>query len=214
MFVTGVSTGVGKTYFSLLFLRRLRKMKLRAFYFKPVETGGERPEDYILCSSEAFASVAPVYHFRNPVSPHLAAAMEGREIDVTLVETTIRSILEKDLDIVVVEGAGGILVPITPTWTWADLLERLRIPILIVSSSYLGVLNHTLLTLEVARSRGIRVVGVVLNFRRRPATLAENTNESALRELIGELFLGKISYRQKILATDVAERIISRIREM
>lgn len=215
IFVTGVSTGVGKTYFSYLFLKKLREMKLVGFYFKPVETGGEKPNDYVLCSSVAELSTPPLYHFKNPVSPHLAAKMEGTKIDVRKVKMAIEDLRRrKDIDLALIEGAGGLLVPVTDKYTWGDIIEDMDIPIIVIASSYLGVINHTLMTLEVSENRNIKVIGVVLNFVRSPRSIAERTNEEVLRRLIGRKFLGSIYYKEKELSNSLTRNIINALQKI
>jgi hypothetical protein len=92
----------------------------------------------------------------------------------------------------VIEGAGGLLVPLRqkPLYTWRDLITELKLPTLVVSASYLGAINHTLLTVEALKK--INLVGVVLNFPKPPKTIAEKTNKYTLKKILGEIYLGEI----------------------
>ncbi|MCX7733343.1 MAG: dethiobiotin synthase [bacterium] len=212
VFVTGVSTGVGKTYFSYLFLKKLGQMGMKTLYFKPVETGGDQPEDYTICSGVASYSHQPIYHFKNPLSPHLAAKMERRKINIHKIKEAVRKMRErKDIDLIVIEGAGGILVPLTEKYLYRDLISDLKIPIVVIASSYLGVINHSLLTIEAARKKGIQIKGFILNFIREPENIAEQTNSQALRRLLGKLYLGEIDSGEEILSDKITKKLIKRI---
>jgi len=192
IFVSGVGTEVGKTFFCAVLLKKFKGRG--TFYFKPVETGGRKPQDYSLCSKLADFSEPPVYHFYAPASPHLSAKLAKKKIDLSQIKRKIQEI--DDSYGVVIEGAGGLLVPLSdkPLYTWADLISELKIPLIIVASSYLGVINHTLMTVEVAQKRKIDVIGVVLNYQRKPRTIAEKTNEQVLKKILGEKFLGSIPF--------------------
>ncbi len=198
IFITGIGTGVGKTIFSALLLEGLSAEGMVSVYFKPVETGGNHPQDYLFCSKFADISVKPLYHFRTPASPHISAKLEGGRIDLEKIKRKISEI-EKELSgngVIVIEGAGGILVPLKdkPLYTWADLISEIRIPVVVVSASYLGAINHTLCTIEVLEKRMIKIIGIILNFPHKPESVAEKTNEYTLKKILGGLYLGKIPY--------------------
>lgn len=208
IFITGTSTEVGKTYFSILLLKKLKDLGMRTAYFKPIETGGNAPEDYLKCSRIATIAPPPLYHFKTPVSPHLAVKIERRKkIDPLKIREKIKEIQRSDVDFIIIEGAGGFMVPITDDYTYADLIKDAKIPIVIIASSYLGVINHTLLTIEVARIKKVKIVGVILNFTKKPKNIAERTNEKALKKLIGKLFLGKINYGEIELPKQIINKI-------
>jgi dethiobiotin synthetase len=162
IFVTGTDTNVGKTVVSAALLARYRaEAPLR--YWKPIQTGIEHDDD----SREVMRlSAASEREVRNggvrlprPVSPHLAARLAGTRI-------TVRSLVEHvDSDEEtrwIVEGAGGVLVPINERETMADLIGALDLPVLVAARSTLGTINHTLMTIEVLRRRMLRVAGVVM----------------------------------------------------
>jgi dethiobiotin synthase len=161
VFVTGTGTGVGKTVVSAALLHRYGAPSLR--YWKPVQTGTLQDDD--TSSVMALSGCGPSgvldagVRLPQPVSPHLAARLEGQVIRVPeLVERITR---ESDA-VWVVEGAGGVLVPLDDDTTIAVLMQALALPVIVVARSDLGTINHTLLTLEALRTRALRVAGVVM----------------------------------------------------
>ena len=171
LFVTGTDTSVGKTYVCSRLLEFLKNKGIQVGYQKWVATGTDAglPEDLALCLSAAGISPSPElveqqvpFCFKFPASPHLAAEMEDRTVEPEV-------IIEKYITLaaiykyLIVEGVGGIMVPLRRDLLLADLLARLRPRTLVVARSGLGTLNHTLLTLEALRSRKIPVLGVVFS---------------------------------------------------
>ncbi len=157
IFVTGTGTDVGKTVISALLCAALD-----AFYWKPVQTGTN--EGYDRHRVAAWASLAPdrvlneAYEFPEPVSPHLAADWHATKIDVGSIKTP----QIPDNANLVIEGAGGVLVPMAPGVLMRDLIVHLQVPVIIAASTRLGTINHTLMTLEALRSKAVPVRGVVL----------------------------------------------------
>jgi len=171
LFVTGTDTSVGKTFFCARFLEFLKDRKIQAGYQKWVATGAEAglPEDLGLCLEAAGIAPDPElivqqvpYSFSFPASPHLAAEMENRLVEA---ETIIQNYgnLAARYELLVVEGVGGIMVPLRRDLLLVDLLAQVQARTLIVARSGLGTLNHTLLILEALRSREIPVLGVVFS---------------------------------------------------
>jgi dethiobiotin synthase len=161
VFVTGTGTGVGKTVVSAALLHRYEAPSLR--YWKPVQTGTLQDDDTssVMALSGCGPSVVLDAGVRlpQPVSPHLAARLEGQVIRVP--ELMERIAREPDA-VWVVEGAGGVLVPLDDHTTIAVLMRALALPVVVVARSDLGTINHTLLTLEALRTRALRVAGVVM----------------------------------------------------
>lgn len=196
--VTGTDTGVGKTYASCLILRRLRSKGVDAGAMKPVEAGCEEgsssvedliPEDAIHLVNAAgvtddLSLVAPC-RFLTPVAPMVAAKEEDRQVDVEGMLRCYRE-LSSLHSFLLVEGAGGILVPITRGYSFLDLWADMDLPVLVIAASKLGVINHSLLTLSAARDRGLKVAGLVLNNIDSRTDEARRTNFDALRELVPE----------------------------
>ena len=163
LFITGTDTGVGKTVVAAACMHRYRStLPLR--YWKPIQTGIEEDDDTAAVRSLAECSAEEIWdrgaRLRHPVSPHLAARLSGQRIDIEkLVPLTAGN--SADLRWIV-EGAGGVLVPINGSEMMTDLMERLGLPVLVVARSTLGTINHTLLTLETLRHRCLRIAGVVM----------------------------------------------------
>lgn len=172
LFLTGTDTGAGKTLVSCAILSALSKRGLRVAAFKPVETGC-RDEGGILVGEdcERLAAAAScgqraadvtVQLFREPAAPMVAAQAEGRSIDPSKLLQRFAEIAAT-ADFVLVESAGGLMVPVCDHYTTRDLARELGLPALCVVASRLGCINHALLTLEVLRSSGIPTAGFVLN---------------------------------------------------
>jgi dethiobiotin synthase len=162
VFVTGTDTGVGKTVVAAALLHRYRGAgPLR--YWKPIQTGIEQDDDTAdvrrlgACTPDEILDDG--VRLSRPVSPHLAAKWTGRRIGIAGL-TALADAHEASR--LVVEGAGGVLVPINDSQTIADLIVALDLPAVVVARSTLGTINHTLLTIEALRARGVVVVGVVM----------------------------------------------------
>ncbi len=170
--MTGTDTGVGKTLVSSALLAAARARGLAAHAYKPVETGCPRQGGRLYgpdCRRLTAAAGghqdeadAATYLFETPVAPMVAAELEGTDIDPVRIGEDLERI-STGSDLVVVEGAGGLLVPITAELSYLDLARRLGLPLLLVVASKLGCINHSLLTLAAAESAGLEVLGYVLN---------------------------------------------------
>lgn len=168
LFITATATGVGKTLISGLLLDYLRERGTKTGYQKWVATGcDETVADLERVLELAGRETAPPpldrqvpYRFSFPASPHLAAERAGREIDPELL-IAANERLKESYEILLMEGVGGVLVPLRRNLLLADLVARLQIPTLLVARSGLGTLNHTLLSLEALRSRNIPMLGVL-----------------------------------------------------
>jgi len=161
LFVTGTDTGVGKTIAAAALMHRYRgAAPLR--YWKPIQTGIEIDDDTSTVRRMGACAEPEIFaegvRLPKPVSPHLAARWAGRRIDLA----ELRGTLPSGDTAWIVEGAGGLLVPINESQTMADWIACLALPVLVVARTALGTINHTLLTLEVLRTRGLRVAGVVM----------------------------------------------------
>jgi dethiobiotin synthase len=161
LFITGTDTGVGKTVVSSLLSSALRAFGIPQGYFKPIQTGEESDTQTVAhlsgLSSSSFAQ--PSYQFVAPMAPYRAAQREGRSIELEVIVQHWASFEDRAW---VVEGAGGLLVPLNSTQTTRDLICALQMKMLLVASSRLGTINHILLTIEAAQSAKIPVVGIVL----------------------------------------------------
>lgn len=163
LFLTGTDTGVGKTVVAAALMHRFRGgVALR--YWKPIETGIEQDNDTATVRALGGCAESEVLaegvRLPRPVSPHLAARLAGRTIDLD----HVLRFLPADAQATgwIVEGAGGALVPVNESQLMTDLMARLALPVVVVARTSLGTINHALLTLEALRSRALRVAGVVL----------------------------------------------------
>ena len=163
LFVTGTDTGVGKSVVSAALFHRYRGGGVLR-YWKPIQTGIECDDDTADVARLAVCNEHEIFdegvRLERPVSPHLAAGLAGHAIDLDqLIETFGREGHDAGW---VVEGAGGVLVPINDHETMADLMVRLGLPVVVVARTALGTINHTLLTLEALRLRALEIAGVVM----------------------------------------------------
>ena len=181
LFVTGTDTGVGKTVVAAAVVSALAARGEPVAPFKPVVTGLDDapdpawPPDHELLASAAGVSpdaVAP-HRFGPPVSPHLAAELAGERLELSALVAGARAAGEGH--VLIVEGVGGLLVPLTAEASVRDLAAELRLPLLVAARPGLGTINHTLLTLEAARSAGLEVAAVVLTpWPERPLPMQES----------------------------------------
>ena len=224
IFITGTDTGVGKTFVSCGLAAAFAACGLRVGVCKPAETGcpqgdaGRVPQDARLLKffsgcDAALETICP-YALRDPLAPLVAARREGMVISIDAIAAAYESI-RRAHDVTIVEGAGGLLVPIAPGVSYADLAVRLDLSVVVVVASRLGAINHALLTLRHARSLGLRVLGYVVNFLTADADIAADTNVEVLRELLGAP-LGVVPYAgtmetsaamRERLGDDFAQRI-------
>jgi dethiobiotin synthetase len=209
LFVTATDTGAGKTLVTcgLAVLLRRRGRAVRAV--KPVSTGGVFPpplgEDTLQLSAATGQAIDETtgWAFREPAAPPVAARAEGRSLDLAAVVAWVRD--REQGGVLLVEGVGGLLCPLTDDAVIADLVAALGYPLLIVARRGLGTLNHTLLTVEAARRRGLDVVGVLLSETRPAGSLAEATAPDELRRRLDVPVLGVLPYREPIELGRVAD---------
>ena len=204
LFITGTDTAVGKTLVTAALAQGLRGSGCDVGVMKPVETGvvkGQSSDAERLIRaaqiSDSLDLVRP-YAFRLPVAPLDAARAERRTIKILTITNAYRA-LHAQHDLLLIEGAGGVRVPITPRMDVLDLIEKLNVPVLVVGRAGLGGINHAMLTLDVLRSRHIPVLALVLN-RTIPAKIPvvrrqERSTLELLRELAGVPVIGPLPYR-------------------
>jgi dethiobiotin synthetase len=194
--VTGTDTGIGKTVVSCALAARARQLGLRVAAMKPLESGlterpvldgrvqsdGERLRD-AAGGTDDLALVRP-YALEEPLAPMVAAQRAGVTIDLAVLDAA-RDQLARDRDLLLVEGAGGLLVPITDMVSYATLFRRWGGDVVVVAGNRLGVINHVLLTVRVAEAEGLTVRGIVLTaLTDGDPTVAEATNYDALATLL------------------------------
>jgi dethiobiotin synthetase len=187
VFVTGTDTGVGKSVVAAAICAALAARGERVAAFKPAVSGldeapGEFGYDHELLASVASAGqsaeeVAP-WRFGPPVSPHHAAELAGERIEPAQLVTAAR-----EHELIVCEGVGGLLVPITPGYLVRDLAIDLELPVVVAARTGLGTINHTLLTVEAARAAGLKVAGVVMTPWPDAPTEMERSNRATVERL-------------------------------
>ncbi len=186
LFITGTDTAVGKTLVAAGLARLLARRGVKVGVFKPVASGGKVSEDGKLLQKAAnlpdaaYPSIVPV-HYRQPLAPWVASWKEGK-VPLKKVERAFHDAALK-CGFLIVEGVGGVRVPITNGFFVTDWMEKWKMPVLIVARAGLGTLNHTLLTVEALQRRRIQVSGVLLNGYK-GKDIAERTNFKALQRLL------------------------------
>jgi len=190
IFVTGTGTEVGKTVVAATIARTLAGEGRRVAVFKPAVTGLDEgvETDHALLrrasgSEQSEEQIAP-YRYGPPASPHLAAALAGEEIDPERLREAARA-AAADADVLVCEGVGGLLVPLSPTYLVRDLAADLGYPLVVVARPGLGTINHTLLTIEAARAADLEVATVVLNPWPEAPSQIERDNRKTIATLAG-----------------------------
>ena len=188
LFVVGTDTEVGKTVASALICAKYAADAPLA-YWKPVASGSLDGRDVAEVARLSGASVLEeCYLMEQPLSPHLAARLEERWVDPSRLSSEYRRLIQEEpVRSLVIEGVGGIHVPLNDDgYLWSEWMQELALPTVVVARSSLGTINHTLLTLECLRSRGIEVLGVILCGPMNP------DNHAAIRDLGSVEILGQL----------------------
>jgi len=156
IFITGIGTGIGKTIVSAILVE-----KFQADYWKPIQSGDLENSDTLLVQSLVSNSVSKfhpeAYRLTQPFSPHKSAALDGIEIDPA------RIIVPETGNQLIIEGAGGLMVPLNDRFLMIDLIKQLDAEVILVSQNYLGSINHTLLSIDALHSRNIPIKGIIFN---------------------------------------------------
>jgi dethiobiotin synthetase len=201
-FITGTDTGVGKTVVTAALAIVLRESGRDVGVFKPVASGCVRRREGLVSEDAEFLAkaaeapetleeISPV-RFEEPLAPTVAAARAGVETDLEPMWEAWRRLRDAH-EILLVEGIGGILCPVTRAMSVADLAKEFRLPLLVVARSTLGTINHTALTISAARARGLVVAGVVVNrYNHESPDLAEMTSPDEIQRVTGVRVLGLV----------------------
>lgn len=204
IFVTGTDTGVGKTFITGLLAKFLEDRGHKVITQKWVETGAKDFSKDISCHlrlmgkkkqeiKDYLSQMAP-YIFRFPSSPHLASALERKSINSDKIKNSFK-FLQKKFKFVVVEGAGGALVPLNKKELIIDIVKELRLPTVVVVGNKLGAINHALLTIEALKARKIKIVGLVFNGQKNKGNkVILEDNLQIIKALSGEKILGSLPY--------------------
>jgi dethiobiotin synthetase len=213
VFITGTDTGIGKTIVSAGLARLLFNRGVAVGVFKPVASSGMVSEDGKLLQTaaklpnSAYRGIVPI-HYKQPLAPWVASWKEGK-VDLAKIEKVYQK-AKVSCDFLIVEGVGGIRVPITQDFFVTDWMIRWKLPVLIVVRAGLGTINHTLLTVEALQKRKIKVMGVLVNGYTGKG-LAEQTNVMALKKLLKVPVYGPLKHNPQyrkdldLLAKDMAK---------
>lgn len=185
-FISGIDTDAGKTYITGMLAKRLMEKGLKVATQKFIQTGNDTWSEDIeahrrimgidMLPEDIDHTTAPVI-FSYPASAQLAARIDGRDIDLDLIKKSTDTLASR-YDVVLVEGAGGLMVPITDDFFTIDYVARHELPIILVTNGVLGSINHTILSLEAIRSRGIKLFSVIYNtFFDSDKIIAKDTRE-------------------------------------
>lgn len=201
IFITGTDTEVGKTVIAAGLALVLKDRGIKVGVMKPVATGCYGSEERLISQDAAFLMEAgqneypPLTspaRFRNPLAPNVAAMLEKKEIDIQKILKSYHE-LQRHYDFIIVEGIGGIMVPLKKDYYVANLIRDMKLPLIIVSYAGLGAINHTLLTVDAAVIRGLETRGIIFN---RVSTtnysLSELTNPKVIHDISGVPILGSL----------------------
>ena len=210
IFITGTDTGVGKTFIAAGIASAVQRQSVDLGVMKPVESGCPVRRG-VLVPNDALALMRAAkvtddldlvnpYCFRAPLAPSVAAAQEGTAIKLRKITSAFTKLKRKH-SFMIVEGAGGILVPITDKRSFLDLAALFGLPVLIVARPGLGTINHTLLTVMALRQRKLPIAGIVINYSRDLCTGdAERTNPAVIEHRSGVSVIGIVRYGQRDLS--------------
>ena len=209
IFVTGIDTGVGKSVVAAGILRWLRNQGIDAVPMKPIQTGGVPGGDRLIAPDLEFClstshirpdsnevQLMSPYVYKPACSPHLAGRMAQRYADPSKIKDCADKLLQNH-QALVVEGAGGVMVPLNESVTMLDLMKMLAYPVVLVSRFGLGTINHTLMSIQALRTFDIRIIGVVFNHTTQPRPenqLIEEDNPRATAQFGNVRVLGKLRY--------------------
>lgn len=203
LFIIGTDTGVGKTVITAALAMALRAKGVDVGVMKPVSTGGKRPLDALFLKKAAQVDdpldwINPV-HLTPPLAPWVASRVTGQKISLPKIRQAYRRLQPKH-SFLLVEGTGGLLVPITASFTILDLAKEFGLPVVVVARAGLGTLNHIGLTLRALKEAKLEIAGVVMNgfppLQRQ--TLAEKTNAEAIKRLYKVEWITKIPWEPTV----------------
>ena len=201
MFITGTNTNIGKTIVTGLIARYFQKKNNNTITQKWIQTGNQlQSEDILLhyhimgLPNKTHSKHCCPYLFKFPASAHLAANLEKKSIDIKTIKKAYHA-LKKEYQTVIVEGLGGIAVPINSEITTLDLVKELKLPTIIVFGNELGTINHTLLTVKVLQHENIPIVGLIYNhIHHQEHPLITNDNPKIIETLTNLPILAHIPY--------------------
>jgi len=207
-FITGTDTGVGKTVIAAALIRVLGFLGLKTGAMKPVESGCARegkiliPSDGMLLKhmahmQEPVTQVTPCC-FESPLAPLPASDLEKKSISIAEIKKAFYRLYTHD-NAVIVEGIGGLMVPLRENYFVVDLAKQMELPLVVVAKPGLGSINHTMLTVNYALKEGLKVAGIIINYSHPPEnSLAEETNPQLLKQICPVPLIGIFPYLENL----------------
>lgn len=200
LFITATGTEIGKTVVSAGIAATLKNAGINVGVMKPISSGDTSDAEYLKHAAQVddpLNLINPI-SLRYPLAPSVSARIECIDIDIAAIETKYDR-LSKKYDFMIVEGVGGIAVPINDDFLVSHLIHRLNLPVVIIALSGLGTINHTMLTVEFARQNNIKIIGIVLNQINADTTgLVEQTNPEEIERITNVPIVGNVPYDKKL----------------
>ncbi len=217
-FITATDTGVGKTVITAALIKAIGILGLRPCGMKPIETGCIKEGDVLIPSNGMF--IKAIAHmeedirfispccFKSPLAPFPASEIEGISVNLERIKRAYTE-LSKNYDAVVVEGIGGLLVPIKRDYFVLDLIREFGLPVIVVSRPGLGTINHTMLTVNYAIKEGLEIAGIIINYSRPPeGTLAEATNPEIITQISPVPIIGVFPYLEDMESNTIERAMV------
>lgn len=210
LFISATGTDVGKTYVTALIVKKLRRAGFNAGYYKAALSGADCIEDSDAGFVNKTAQIGQdeksllSYLYKNAVSPHLAAKLEGNPVEKNVVISDYKAVQEK-YDYVTVEGSGGIVCPIRyddkARYFLEDIIKWLKLPVLLVADAGLGTINSIVLTHEYMQNHGLKLQGIILN--NYTGSIMQNDNIKMIEDMTGQKVLAKIAPNDTDIDIDI-----------
>lgn len=220
-FVTGTDTGVGKTIIAGALIKAIQYLGQRTGGMKPVESGCSSEGDVLIPldgmflkqyagMNESITMVTPCC-LRSPLAPLPASEIDGMPVHKIEIRRAF-DILASEYETIIVEGIGGLMVPITKDYFTIDLMKDFDLPVVVVARPGLGTINHIMLTVQYALKDGLKIAGVILNYSQSPEnSLAEKTNPQLLEQICHAPVIGIFPYLKKIDEQEIAKTAIKHL---
>jgi len=232
-FVTGTDTGVGKTVIVAALVKGIGLLGCSVCGMKPIETGCKKRKFKVQSSkfkvqkeklipsdgtflkkmagmADSIDLVTPIC-FKNPLSPLAASEIEKVSIDFKKIQKAYKE-LSKNYDVVIIEGIGGLLVPVKKDYFVLDLARDFRLPLIVVSRPGLGTLNHTMLTVNYAIKEDLNVAGIIINYTRPPKdTIDEETNPDIIKQISSVPIIGIFPYLKDLESNTIEKAVVKNL---
>ena len=232
-FVTGTDTGVGKTIITAALIKAAHILGFKACGMKPIETGCTQKEFKVQSSKfkvikndltpsdgtflkkisnadESIDLIAPV-RYENPLAPLPASEIENNPVDIEKIKKAYRE-LARRYNVIIVEGIGGLLVPINKEYFVLDLARDFGLPLIVVSRPGLGAINHSMLTVNYALKEGLSIAGIIMNYTHTPEDdLAEKTNPEVIKQISPVPIIGTFPYLRDLESSTIEKAVIKNL---